>query len=327
MRILFTALVFLFLASALTPAQAAFRAEGIEGWRVYVDDGVPKDMAEKMRAALRDKLHTITTLLPPQRVEELRHVPVFVWQAPGDTKHGAYYANGSDFAEDGAESPAGVQGGVALANPQRVLDWLDRVPSGILHEFSHAYHDQVLGLDDPAIIAAYQHAVDTHLYENVRRANGATVAKSYALTNKAEYFALLTQAYYWKSGYFPFDNAELKAYDPQGYAAVRSAWEDRPGPQPQFKISKPAPPGCSSDYAPRQRNMKAVISIHNWTEAPLSFSWVRGDGVRVPYKDIPAGGYRSQPTYARQVWEIGSGGKCLAGLTVGPLGQHVDVMP
>jgi hypothetical protein len=327
MRAFMTAMVFFLLAAAF-PAQAAFQAESIEGWRVYVDGGVPKDLADKIRAALHDKLQTITTLLPPPRIEELRHVPIFVFQGAGKRAgSGAYYANGSDFAEDGAEPPEGVQGGVAIADPQAVLDWLDRVPSGILHELSHAYHDQVLGMDNPAILAAWQHAVDAHLYENVKRANGEVAAKSYALTNKAEYFALLTQAYYWKSGYYPFDKADLKSYDPQGYAAVRSAWEDRPGPQPQFKISKPAPPGCPSGYASRQRNMKAVISVHNWTDAPLTFTWVRPDGTKVPYKDIPAGGYRSQPTYASQVWEIGAAGKCLAGLIVGPLGQHVDVMP
>ena len=48
--------------------------------------------------------------------------------------------------------------------------------------------------------------------------------KAYALTNSAEYFAELSEAYFGRNDYAPFDRAELEAFDPAGYAVVEGAW-------------------------------------------------------------------------------------------------------
>jgi hypothetical protein len=156
------------------------------------------------------------------------------------------------------------------------------------------------------------------------------VARSYALTNAGEYFALLTQAYYWRSGYYPFTNDQLKTYDPVGYETVRAVWEDRPGPQPYEKLSlSRGLRGCTRIKPNMQASpqTKAVISVHNWTGSALSFFWIRGDGQRVAYKDILPGGYRSQLTRANQSWEIDASGACLATVTIDGLGNHLDIVP
>ena len=39
-----------------------------------------------------------------------------------------------------------------------------------------------------------------------------------------EYFAELSEAWYWENDFQPFDRAELETFDPQGAAAVEAAW-------------------------------------------------------------------------------------------------------
>ena len=43
--------------------------------------------------------------------------------------------------------------------------------------------------------------------------------------NHIEYFAELSEAYFWTNDFYPFNKAELEAFDPQGYAAVEGAWQ------------------------------------------------------------------------------------------------------
>lgn len=321
----------LIIVVPFSSACATFKPETIEGWTVFIDtdlSAAQPELTAQVRSEMGDNLHTMTTLLPARRIMELRRVPFFIWQGPQDGP-GAYYANGNGVSESGAPAH-GVVGGVAIARPADLLEWLKNVPSGLLHELTHAYHNQVLGLFDPAIKAAYQNAVDHHLYENVARYNGRIVARSYARANEKEYFALLTQAYYWRSSFYPFTNDQLKAYDPVGYETVRAAWEERPGPQPNEKISVNADQGHCRHITPKNvgdLQTKTVIGIHNWAQSDLSLFWIRDAGQKVAYGTVVAEGYRSQPTRASQDWEIDLDGSCLLTITADRLGNHVDIVP
>lgn len=63
------------------------------------------------------------------------------------------------------------------------------------------------------------------LYDRVRYYNGSQMP-AYASTSAVEYFAELSEAFFWnENDYFPFTAAELREYDPQGYEALRDAWE------------------------------------------------------------------------------------------------------
>jgi hypothetical protein len=65
------------------------------------------------------------------------------------------------------------------------------------------------------------------------------------MTNEREYFALLTQAYYERSGFFPFTREDLRKYDPVGFELARDAWEFRPGPVPAYLLKSSDPEnGC-----------------------------------------------------------------------------------
>ncbi len=101
---------------------------------------------------------------------------------------------------------------------------LTKHPAVILHELAHAYHDQVLGFDDPGILKAYNEAMKKGLYDKALLYNGEHV-KHYATTNEKEYFAEATEAYFYKNDFYPFVRAELAIHDPLGYAEVKRVWE------------------------------------------------------------------------------------------------------
>ena len=59
--------------------------------------------------------------------------------------------------------------------------------------------------------------------DQVERNSGNT-EKAYAATNKQEYFAELTEAWFWENDFYPYNREELLEHDPLGAAAVEAAW-------------------------------------------------------------------------------------------------------
>jgi dipeptidyl-peptidase-4 len=44
------------------------------------------------------------------------------------------------------------------------------------------------------------------------------------VTNVDEYFAELTEAYFGRNDFYPFDRADLERHDPAGYKALDDIW-------------------------------------------------------------------------------------------------------
>ena len=111
----------------------------------------------------------------------------------------------------------------------------DDQPWSLMHEMAHAYQFLVLGEDHPAAQRAYRKAMDGGLYESVAHVHGGK-RKAYAATNYKEYFADLTEAYFGKNDFFPFNRADLKKYDPTGYQLMQAVWgQPRDGAAPSRK--------------------------------------------------------------------------------------------
>jgi hypothetical protein len=114
---------------------------------------------------------------------------------------------------------------VEIGNAQRFLDWSIGQPAMVVHELSHAYHDRVLGYKHEKIKAAYQHALESKIYESVLRNNGKK-ERAYALNNEQEYFAETSEAFFGTNDFFPFVRIELKNHDPEMYKVLKQAWGD-----------------------------------------------------------------------------------------------------
>ena len=117
--------------------------------------------------------------------------------------------------------------------------------SFIMHEVAHAYHHEIIanGLGNECIIDAYER--NKHRYERVDNSarasgipphEGVQIVQHWAYRTAMEYFAELTEAYFFRGTSYPWNRLELYRHDAHGYFMVREAWND-----PAF---------CESDLSP-----------------------------------------------------------------------------
>ena len=104
-------------------------------------------------------------------------------------------------------------------------------PWVILHELAHAYHDQVLGFDEPRVRGAYAAYKKSGHGEKALRYDGRRV-RHYGLTDHKEFFAEMTEAYFGVNDFFPFNRAELREAEPAIHALLRDIWESPPKGKP-----------------------------------------------------------------------------------------------
>ena len=96
-------------------------------------------------------------------------------------------------------------------------------PWVVLHELAHAYHDQVLGFEEPRILRAYEdfkrsgHGDRALLYDGTR-------VRHYGLTDHKEFFAEMTESYFGLDDFFPFNRAELMTAEPAIYELMQAIW-------------------------------------------------------------------------------------------------------
>jgi len=170
---------------------------------------------------LTSDLETIRSVLALSRVDQLRTVTIWIEvNLPGTP--GAVYHPSAQWLENNGFPPEWA-GGIQLGNARNYLEWTAVQPAIVLHEFSHAWHHQVVGYDDPDILNAFDIAMAQGLYDAVEYADGSTQS-AYATTNVQEYFAELSEAWFWTNDFYPFDRSDLLQHDPLGAAVIESAW-------------------------------------------------------------------------------------------------------
>ena len=177
------------------PAQAdvAHRPESSRAGPIHVDglaciEGPDKELGAIAPLAILDhQLFQITLVVQADKVKRLQQVPIWLDRTHGKLHPAQYHPaaewlkeNGFDAAARQVRSHPGCGEGLpAQARPtqqSREQPWM------VLHELSHAYHDQVLGFDNAEIKAAWQHFVDSGKYKSVLHMNGH-MRPHYGLTN------------------------------------------------------------------------------------------------------------------------------------------------
>ena len=113
---------------------------------------------------------------------------------------------------------------VEIGNARRFIAWSPKQPMMILHELAHACHDQVLGLENLRLRAAFEQARKSGRYDAVARNNGRT-ERAYALADDHEYFAEVSGAYFGTNDDLPFTRAELKQHDPEVFKILEAVWK------------------------------------------------------------------------------------------------------
>lgn len=209
----------------------------VSGWTVWVGRELLAGQAEPTAVALQllqAQLDQIAHAVPPPALRELQRVPLWISpEYPHTPPRAEYHPNAGWLREHGRD-PAMARG-VEFTNVRIFPAETRRMPNFALHELAHAYHDRVLGFDEPRIRAAYAQAKAGGHYDRVERrdAHGQTrLDRAYALTDAKEYFAESTEAFFATNDFFPFTRAELERHDPAMATLLQQIWGVTPTAKP-----------------------------------------------------------------------------------------------
>ena len=217
-------------SEAEDPAKFAETHKAIEirGWTLMLNRQLENDSPEATATMLElmdVQLKRVEDAVP---AEDLRHLKtVRIWANPPyeDVRPTAEYHPSRDYLVKKERLPAMARC-IELTNVARFDFECTRMPYLMLHELSHAYHDQVLGFRAANIREAFEAAVESGGYEEVDRFDGRKIIKdeAYAMSNHKEYFAESTEAYFGRNDFFPFNRQELRDHDPRMLEVLEKVW-------------------------------------------------------------------------------------------------------
>lgn len=201
---------------------SSYEARTIEGWKVLIspDIGFDPETRDRLLAIVTEQLKQVGTTVPPAALAKIKHTRLWIEPASDSGQIGRYYADVNSIDEEGLNPDKAF--GVEVTTDG--LEETDLNPSLILHELAHAYYEQVLAFDVGPIGQAFEAAQASGKYDSVDVADGE-ISRAYALVDQGEFFAELTEAYYGRNDFFPFNRAELEAFDAASAKAIREAWE------------------------------------------------------------------------------------------------------
>ncbi|MCY4095118.1 MAG: hypothetical protein OXG05_08335 [Gammaproteobacteria bacterium] len=95
----------------------------------------------------------------------------------------------------------------------------------LIHELAHGWHYHVIrdGFENDLMEDAYDRAVDSGLYDDVRSTHERT-GRAYALIDAQVFFAVISAALWHHSHEYPYTLDELRAYDEDTFRAVYFGW-------------------------------------------------------------------------------------------------------
>jgi len=194
-------------------------------------------LCRRVLDTLRSDLTTIERALPDPAFSALRDRVVIWIEKQGATVPGGMSGRGMVYHPSAIWLKAnGLDprraGGIEIVRARDYLDWRDEQPMMVLHELAHAQH-HMIGIDHAGIAAAYENAKASGRYQRVRYvlAGEGERREAYAMVSATEYFSELTEAYFGRNDFEPFDRGGLRAFDPAGFAVIESVWS-REAPEP-----------------------------------------------------------------------------------------------
>jgi hypothetical protein len=164
--------------------------------------------------------------VPEEPLTRLQQIEIWIEHDHPQLKSMQYHPSRQWLIDHGHDPRLARKVHITQARQLLSRDQMLKHPAMILHELAHGYHDQVLGFDDPSVIATFERAKEARIYEEVLLYTGKTV-RHYGLTNHKEYFAEGTEAYFYRNDFYPFVRAELKVHDRPLYELLEKAWGDK----------------------------------------------------------------------------------------------------
>jgi hypothetical protein len=215
------------VAAPDAPKPASHTTRVIEGWQVRIDDRLlaapHEELGARILKSLERRLCDIVTVVNEPALSKLRGVTIVV-----DLSHGKLvpmqYHPSADWLENNGYSPdlarcVHIPAAKELLDPRQtnVQPWC------VLHELAHAYHDQVLGFEEPRILGAYRKFKASGRGDKALLITGERV-RHYGLTDQKEFFAEMTEAYFGTNDFFPFNRGELREAEPEVHRLMADIW-------------------------------------------------------------------------------------------------------
>lgn len=213
------------------PLPSAHETRLLQGWTVRVDrrllEGEGAALGEQGLALLSTRLMEIAGVMEGEPLRHLREVPIQVDLTHGSLKAAQYHPNPAWLREHGFSEELAKC--VHIPEVARFVSRYEnhRMPWVMLHELAHAYHDRVLGFEEPRLKAAWQKFCDGGKYELVLAIKGDR-RRHYGLTNQKEFFAEMTECYFGTNDFYPFVAGELREAEPEIFQLMSEIW----GPLP-----------------------------------------------------------------------------------------------
>ncbi|MDF1739634.1 MAG: hypothetical protein P1U86_10780 [Verrucomicrobiales bacterium] len=203
----------------------------LHGWTIHLHDRFLDDdsgVTGRALELLNGQLKRVVEAVPAEPLKQLRAVPLWINPEYEGKRGGAEYHGNINWLRENGRNPKMVKA-VEITNVKNFPFENRRMPYLLLHELTHAYHDQILkdGFQNPELKAAYERARGSGTYDSVARFNGNKIIKdkAYGMNNPMEYFAESTEAYFGKNDFFPFNREELEKHDPRMCALVGKLWK------------------------------------------------------------------------------------------------------
>ncbi len=214
------------------PAKPASHTDKkLEGWTIRVDDRLLKapddEIGTRALKFLENKLSDIKVVVPANKLKKLQVVTIVLDLTHGKLGPMQYHPDAGWLKGNGYSADLAKCVHLPRAADVATKRNINEQPWVILHELAHAYHDQVLGFDEPRVKEAYEKYKKSGRGEKALLYNGNRV-KHYALTNHKEFFAEMTEAYFGVNDFFPFNRAELKESEPDIYELMSHVWDTPP---------------------------------------------------------------------------------------------------
>ncbi len=206
-------------------------AKTVEGWTVRVDDRLLKapddELGTRALRFLEGKLSDIKVVVPADKVKKLQGVTIVLDLTHGNLGPMQYHPDAGWLKANGYATDLAKCVHLPRAADVATKRNINEQPWVILHELAHAYHDQVLGFDEPRVKEAFEKYKKGGRGEKALLYDGRRV-KHYGLTNHKEFFAEMTESYFGANDFFPFNRAELKDSEPDIYELMAHVWDSPP---------------------------------------------------------------------------------------------------
>ena len=210
------------------PKPTSHTERDIESWAVRIDDRLLQPPNDALGATclrfLQAKLFDIKAVVPAGPLKKLQAIPIVLDLTHGKLDVMQYHPSAEWLKEHGYSPDLAKCVHIPRAADLPTKRDINEEPWVVLHELAHGYHDQVLGFDEPRIIAAYERYKKSGHGDSVLLYDGRHV-RHYALTDHKEFFAEMTEAYFGENDFFPFNRAELHEAEPEIEKLMTEIWE------------------------------------------------------------------------------------------------------